>query len=135
MEEGESDYKMTIMKKTTKRKRQNAWITLPFDKMEEHVYDINDDKNEKNYEEREDEYPDYTSPDDMEECVNDRNDNKNEKYDEEKEEAETTDYDSTTIGEGKGVIYGRCGKDVDVDEFDASTCSGDRFYGIFDKEE
>ena len=40
----------------------------------------------------------------MEEGVNDRNDNKNEKYDEEKEADETTDSDSTTIGEGKEVI-------------------------------
>ena len=39
--------------------------------MEEGVYDINDDKNEKNYEERETEFLDDTSPDDMEEGVSD----------------------------------------------------------------
>ena len=51
----------------------------------------------------------------MEEGVNDRNDNKNEKYDEEKEADETTDYDITTIGEGKWVIDEWGGKDVDLD--------------------
>ena len=35
----------------------------------------------------------------------------------------------------KGVIDERGGKDVDLDEFDASTFSGDRFYDIFDNEE
>ena len=60
---------------------------------------------------------------------------KNEKYDEEKKEGETTDYDSTTIDEGKWVINERGGNDVDLDEFDASTFSGDRFYDIFDKGE
>ena len=40
----------------------------------------------------------------MGEGVNDRNDNKNVIHDEEKEAYETTDSDSTTIGEGKGVI-------------------------------
>ena len=39
------------------------------------------------------------------------------------------------MDEGKGVIIKRGGKDVDLDEFDASTCSGDRYYDIFDKEE
>ena len=29
----------------------------------------------------------------------------------------------------------RGGKDIDLDEFDASTCSGDRFYDIFHKQE
>ena len=29
----------------------------------------------------------------------------------------------------------RGGKDVNLDEFDASTCSGDTFYDIFDEEE
>ena len=71
----------------------------------------------------------------MEEGVNDRNENKNEKYDEEKEEGETKDSDSTKIDEGKGVVNERGGKDADLDEFDASTCSGDRFYDIFDKGE
>ena len=33
------------------------------------------------------------------------------------------------------MIDERGGKDVDLDEFDASTCSGDSFYDIFDKEE
>ena len=56
------------------------------------------------------------------------------KYDEEKEEGETKDSDSTKIDEGKGVINERGGKDVCLGEFDASTCSGDRFYDIFDKE-
>ena len=48
---------------------------------------------------------------------------------------ETTDCYSTTSDEGKGGINERGGKDVDSDGFDASTCSGDRFYDIFDKEE
>ena len=39
------------------------------------------------------------------------------------------------IDEGKGVINERGGKDVDLFEFDAYTCSGDRFYDIFDKQE
>ena len=71
----------------------------------------------------------------MEEGANDRNDNKNEKYDEEREADETTDVYSTTIDEGKGVVDKRGGKDFDLDEFDASTCSGDSFCDIFDKEE
>ena len=33
------------------------------------------------------------------------------------------------------MIDERGGKGVYLDEFDASTCSGDRFYAIFDKEE
>ena len=33
------------------------------------------------------------------------------------------------------MIDERGGKDTDLDEFDASTCSGDRFYDIFYKEE
>ena len=71
----------------------------------------------------------------MEEAVNDRNDNKNEKYDEKKQADETTDFDSTKIDEGKVVIDEIGGNDVDLDEFDASACSGDSFYDIFDKEE
>ena len=63
----------------------------------------------------------------MEEGVNDRNDNKNEKYDEAKEADEKIDSDSTTIGEGKGVIDKRGGNDVYLDEFDESTFSGDIF--------
>ena len=59
--------------------------------------------------------------------VNDRNDNKNEKYDEEIEANEITDYDSTKIGENKAVIDERGGKDVYLDEFYASTCSGEIF--------
>ena len=103
--------------------------------MEEGVNDITDDKSEKNDEEKEAECLDDTSPDEMEEGVYDGNENKNEKYDEEKDKGETTDYDSTKMDEGKGVINERGGKDVDLDGFDASTCSGDRFYDIFDKEE
>ena len=49
----------------------------------------------------------------MEEGFNNINDNKNEKYYEGKEADETTDYDSTTIGEGKWVIDERVSKDVD----------------------
>ena len=71
----------------------------------------------------------------MEEGVYDRNNIKNEKYDEEKNEGETTDYESITMDEGKGVINERGGKDADLDEFDESTCSGHRYYDIFDKEE
>ena len=70
----------------------------------------------------------------MEEGVYNRNNIKNEKYDEGKNEGETTDYDSTTMDEVKGVINERGGNDVDLDGFDASTCSGDRYYDIFDKE-
>ena len=33
------------------------------------------------------------------------------------------------------MVNERGGNDVDLDGFDASTCSGDRFYDIFDKEE
>ena len=68
----------------------------------------------------------------MEEGANDRNDNKNEKYDEEREADETTDVYSTTIDESKGVVDKRGGKDFDLDEFDASTCSGDSFCDIFE---
>ena len=50
--------------------------------MEEDVSDINDNKNEKIYKEREAEFMDNTFPDDMEEGVYDRNNNKNEEYDE-----------------------------------------------------
>ena len=101
--------------------------------MEKCVSDINDDKNEKNYKGKEVELIDETFPGDMEEGVNDRNQNKNENYDGEKNEGETTDSDSTTIDEDKGVINERGGKDIDLNEFYASTCSGDRFYDIFDK--
>ena len=39
------------------------------------------------------------------------------------------------MDEGKGVIIERGGKDVYLDEFFACTCSGDRYYDIFNKEE
>ena len=42
--------------------------------MKECVSDINDDKNEHNYKEKEDECIDETLPNEMEEGVNDRND-------------------------------------------------------------
>ena len=93
----------------------------------------------------------------MEEYVNDKVDEENEKNDEEREENKTTYSERTTIGEGKGVNNKRGGNDVDlveeakiisrpsskylnekdnsVGEFDASTCSGDRFDDIFDKKE
>ena len=93
----------------------------------------------------------------MKECVNDKVYEENEKNDEEKEENETTDSESTKMSEGKRVNNKRGGEDVDlveeekfssrsspeflnekydsVGEFDLSTCSGDRFYDIFDKEE
>ena len=71
----------------------------------------------------------------MEEGVHDRNNNKNEKYDEGKNEYETTYYDRIKMDEGKGVINERGDKDIDLYEFYASTCSGDRYYYIFDKEE
>ena len=75
----------------------------------------------------------------MEEGVNDKNDDKNEKNDEGKESDETTYSENTTIGEGKVVVDEIDGKDVDLDdlvsEFDASTCSGDNFYDIFENEE
>ena len=44
--------------------------------MEEGVYDINDDKNEKNYEEKEAECIYDTFSDDTEESLNDRNEKK-----------------------------------------------------------
>ena len=47
--------------------------------MQEGLSDRNDDKNEKNYEEKEAECPDDTSPVEMEEGVNYRKDDKNEK--------------------------------------------------------
>ena len=103
--------------------------------MEDGVKDINYDKNEINDEVKQAECLDDTPPDDMEEGVNDRNDNKNEIYDEEKEADETTDDDSTTIGEGKVVIDKKGGNDVDLYEFDASTFSGESFQYIYDKEE
>ena len=39
------------------------------------------------------------------------------------------------MDEDIGVINERGDKDVDLDEFDESTCSGDRYYDIFDKEQ
>ena len=51
----------------------------------------------------------------MQEGVNDINDDNNETHDEEKEADETIDYESTTIGEGKGVFDEIGGKDVDLD--------------------
>ena len=45
--------------------------------MEEYVSDINDDKNEKKYKEKETECIDDTFPDNMEEGAYDRNNNKN----------------------------------------------------------
>ena len=36
---------------------------------------------------------------------------------------------------GKGVNNEKGGKDVDLYEFDESTCSGDTYYDIFDKVE
>ena len=93
----------------------------------------------------------------MEEFVNDKVYDENEKNDEEKEENETTDSERTKIDQGKGVNDERGGdyvalfeetefssrtsseylneKYYSVGEFYFSTCSGDRFYDIFDKEE
>ena len=126
---------MTRMKKSDEEK----YAEFPDDtspvEMEEGVKDINDDNNELYDEGKEAECLDDNSLDKMEEGENDRNDNKNKKYDEEKEADETTHSDSTTIDEVKGVIDGRVGKDVDLDEFDASTCSGGSFYDISDKVE
>ena len=101
--------------------------------MEEYVSDINDDKNENNYREKEAECIDDTLPDDIEEGVYDRNNNKNEKYDEGKNEGETKDSDSTTMDEGKIVINERGGNIVDLDEFYASTCPSDMYYDILIK--
>ena len=39
------------------------------------------------------------------------------------------------MDEGKGVINEGGGNYVGLDAFDASTCSGDSYYDIFDKEE
>ena len=103
--------------------------------MEEDVSDINDDKNKKKYKEKEAELIYDTFPEEMEEGVYDRNNNKNEKYDGENNKGETTDSDSTKMDKDKGLINEIGGKDVDLYEVDASTCSGDRFNDIFDKEE
>ena len=51
----------------------------------------------------------------MEGGINDRNDGNNELNYEGKESDETTDSQSNTIGEGKGVINERGVKDVDLD--------------------
>ena len=83
--------------------------------MEEYVSDINYDNIGKLYKKKQAECIDETFPNEMKEGVNDRNENKNENYDKEKNKGEITDYESTKI--------------------DESTCSGDRFYDIFDKEE
>ena len=39
------------------------------------------------------------------------------------------------MDEGKVLINERGGKDFDLDEFDESICSGERYYDIFVKEE
>ena len=83
--------------------------------MEEDVSDINDDRNENKYKEKEAELIYDTFPEETEEREYDRNNNKNGKYDEKKNECETTDSESTTMDEGKGVINERGGKDVDLD--------------------
>ena len=72
--------------------------------MKEDVSDINDNKNKNIYKEKEAECIDNTFPDEIQEGIYDRNNNKNEKYDEGKNEDETTDYNSTTLDEGKGVM-------------------------------
>ena len=96
-------------------------------------------------------------PVEIEECINDKVYEDNEKNDEEKEENETADSESTKMAEGKRDNDERGGEDVDlveeekfssrsspeflnekydsVGEFDLSTCSGDRSYDFFDKEE
>ena len=43
---------------------------------------------------------------------------------------ETTDAESTTMDDGRGVNNKKGGKDVDLDEFDECTCSGDTYYDI-----
>ena len=96
--------------------------------MQESVSDRKDDKNGENDEGKEAEFPDDTPPDDMEEGVNYIND-------EGKNEVETTDSESNTMDEFKGVNNEKGGKYVDLDEFDEPTCSGDRYFDIFDKEE
>ena len=83
--------------------------------MEDGVSDINDENNERNYKGTEAECLDDTFSDEMREGVNDKNENKNEKYDEEKEDGKTTDSDSTTIDEFKGVMNERGEKDIDLD--------------------
>ena len=50
----------------------------------------------------------------MEEGLNNKNVNRNEN-DEEKESDNTIDYESTTIGEGKGVVDEKGGKYFDLD--------------------
>ena len=96
--------------------------------MEEGVSDRKDDKNEKNDEEKEAECLDDTIPFDMEEGVKDIND-------EVKNEGETTDSESTTMDEGKGVNNEKVGENVDLDELDESTCYDDKYYDIYDNEE
>ena len=55
--------------------------------------------------------------------------------DEEKNEGETKDSESTIMDEGTGVNNEKGGKDVYLEEWDDSTCSGDTYYGIYDNEE
>ena len=69
------------------------------------------------------------------ECLYDRYNNRNEKYDEKNIYYETTDAESTTMDDGRGVNNKKGGKDVDLDEFDECTCSGDTYYDIYDNEE
>ena len=57
--------------------------THPYD-MGEGVSETRDDRNEKNYEEQDEKYPDVPSPDDMEEGVSETKDDKNENFNEEK---------------------------------------------------
>ena len=64
----------------------------------------------------------------MEEGVKDIND-------EVKNEGETTDSESTTMDEGKGVNNEKGGKDVDLNELDESTCSDDIYDDINDNGE
>ena len=72
------------MKKTDEGKEAEFIDDTFPDDMQEDVSDINDDKNENNYEEKEAEFIYYNFPDEMQEGVYDINNNKNEKYDEKK---------------------------------------------------
>ena len=91
--------------------------------MEEGLSDTKNDMSENNNERKE------------AECLYDRKNNRDEKYDEEKNEYETTYAESTTMDEGRGVINEKVGNYVDLDEFNESTCSVDKYYDIFDNKE
>ena len=67
----------------------------------------------------------------MEEGVSERKYDKKKKNDEEKEAelSYNTPPESTTMDGGKGVNNEKVGEDVDLDEWNESTCYDDKYYG------